>query len=252
MSVTAAGSLELAQARIGARWGQQPGLALWRRIETTRDLAAMLDSARGNVALARWLDGVAPGAGVHALERTLRGHWRMRVAELGAWMPEAWQASVLWCALLVDLPLLQHLARGHAAPPWARDDEALRACCDGHPAGDARLALLEAARADADALLADWRARWVALLPRRRGRERIERELLPLLANHAVAFAAPATAEGWAAREALRGRLALLLRRAVGEPLAAFVYLAALALELERLRAELVPRLALPAWASAR
>lgn len=246
-NVTATGSLELAQARIGARWGQQPTAATWRRIEATRDLAGVLEIARADPALARWTDGIGVGMPLHALERTLRQHGRARVAELARWMPAAWQPAVTWCALLPDLPAVHHLARGDAAPAWIGSDDALRACLEGRPEHEPRLALLAASRGRPQALLAHWRARWLALLPRGSGRARIEHELLPLLEEHATAFASPRTVDGPAARDALRRRLAMLLRRAVAEPMLAFVYLATQWLELERLRGELVSRAAVPA-----
>jgi len=40
------GDLDYACARIAARFGARPDAATWRRIETVRDLAAMLDAAR--------------------------------------------------------------------------------------------------------------------------------------------------------------------------------------------------------------
>lgn len=252
MSVTATGSIELAQARIGARWGEGPSDATWRRIEATRDIAGVLDIARNDPALARWVEGIGADAALHALERTLRRHARERVAELCRWMPAAWQPAVAWCALLPDLPALQHLARGDAAPAWMQDDRALRPCLDGRPWHDARLALLTSARADPAGLLTRWRERWRTLLPRDGGRTRIEHELLPLLEAHAVAFASARTVDGRAARAALRERLVLLMRRAVSEPVVAFVYLATQLLDFERLRGELVQRAAFPAQAVAR
>ena len=247
MSVTATGSLEFAQARIGARWGEQPRDATWRRIEATRDLAGVLQIARTDPALARWVDGIGNDTPLHALERTLRRHGRERVAEVSGWMPAAWQHAVAWCALLPDLPALQHLARGEAAPAWMADDVVLSPCLEGRPPHDARLRLLASAHGDPASLLARWRQRWLALLPREPGRTRIERELVPLIEGHAAAFASPRTVDGPAARDALRSRLVLLLRRAVSEPAVAFVYLATQLLELERLRGELVQRAAFPA-----
>ena len=126
----AAGSLEYAHARIWARHGQRPDGALWRRSETTREFAAVLELARGS-ALAGWLEGIAPGAGVHAVEAALRRHWRERVAEVASWMPAAWQPAIAWCGVLVDLPALQHLARGGAPADWMASDQRLCALLDG-------------------------------------------------------------------------------------------------------------------------
>jgi len=40
------GSLEYAQARLSARYGQRPDEIAWRRIEHLRELPALLDVAR--------------------------------------------------------------------------------------------------------------------------------------------------------------------------------------------------------------
>lgn len=225
-----AGSLEFAHARIWARWGARPDEALWHRVESTRGLAAVLDLAR-TTALAPWVEGMSAQADAHAIESALRRHWRDRVFEVAAWMPAAWHAAVRACAGLVDLPLVQHLARGGARPPW----------CDAPGELDATKV------GDPERALESWLERWRATCPGGSGRLAIERQLLPLLSSHAAAFAAPSTHDGWALRRALQARLASLLRRTVAEPMAAFVFLALTALDAERLRGELVRRAAFPA-----
>ena len=242
----AAGSLEYAHARIWARHGQRPDDATWRRIEATRELAALLELARGS-SLASWVEGVGPAADVHAIEAAVRRHWRERVDEVASWMPPAWRAAILWCGMLVDLPLLQHLARGAAAPPWLSADTPLRTLLDGSlPARAPVRTLLEAARADPQQLLSLWRAAWQRCLPRVAGRQAIEARLVPLLAAHAAAFGWPQTVDGWALRRSLQARLILLLRRTLAEPATAFIYLALSALEFERVRGELLRRAAFP------
>jgi hypothetical protein len=225
-----AGSLEFAHARIWARWGARPGETLWRRIETTRELGAVIDLVRAS-ALASWVEGLDAQAGVHAIESALRRQWRARVLEVAAWMPSGWHDALRWCAALIDLPLAQHLARGGALPPWL-DDAAI---------GDM------ASFGDPERVLEAWLARWRAMCPAGTGREAIEHRLLPLLAAHAASFAAPSTQDGWALRRTLHARLARLLRRAVAEPMAPFAFLALTALDVERLRGELVRRAAFPA-----
>lgn len=220
------GSLELAHARIAARWGARPDDALWRRIEATHDLDAMLALARAS-SLAQWLGGIEAGTGLHATEQRLRERWRERVAEVAAWMPAAWQPALGGCAELLDLPGLQSWARGRPLPDWASSARGL-------------------AQADGPALLTRWLSRWRQLLPRNGEREVIEQQLLPLLEAHRRAFAAPHTVDGWALRRELQGRLVGLLRRHAAEPVTAFAYLALCALELERLRGEIARRAAFP------
>lgn len=220
------GSLELAHARIAARWGLRPDEALWRRIETTHDLAAVLTLARAS-SLGQWIGGIEAGTGLHATEQLLQQRWRQRVDEVAAWMPTAWQPSLRWCAELIELPGLQPWARGRALPAWAT-------------AGAA------AEDPDGAALLARWLVRWRQLLPRDGGRAAVAQQLLPLLQAHRRAFAAPHTVDGWALRRELQARLVGLLRRHAAEPVGAFVYLALCAVELERLRGEITRRAAFP------
>ena len=59
---------------------------------------------------------------------------------------------------------------------------------------------------------------------------------------HGAAFAAATPGPGTQLRRALQARLSLLMRRATLEPAAAFIHLALSALELERLRGELLAR----------
>jgi hypothetical protein len=265
----AAGSLEYAHARMWARWGARADDALWQRLEVTRELGALLDLARGS-ALGPWVEGITPGATLHAIEHRLRRHRRERIDELAAWMPPAWHGAIRWCDTWPELPLIEHLARGGAAPGWLAGDPRLHplqrpgaapgreAAAAASPDADLLCALrglLDAARADPSALpaqlLALWRERWFALLPAT-GRGPIERDLVPLLALHARNFAAPETADGWAQRRALQTRLVALWRRAALEPLSAFVYVVLTGLEFERLRGELLTRAAFPHRALAR
>jgi hypothetical protein len=258
-----AGSLEFAHARIWARWGARADEAQWRRIELTRDLAAVLDLARAG-ALARWVADLGPGATPHMIEHALRRQWRERVAELASWMPAAWQDAIDWCGLLVDLLPLQHLARGATPPAWCGDDARLRPLLAAERAGAATggravhdpqaeplRTLLEAARADPQRLPQQWLAGWRQRAPDGAGRAAIEHQLMPLLAQHSAAFGAPDAVDGWALRRALHARLVMLLRRALVEPIAAFAYLILTALEGERLRAELIARAAFPRRAPA-
>ena len=53
------GSLEYAQARLSARYGERPDEIAWRRIEHLRELPALLDAARIS-AFGIWLAGIDP------------------------------------------------------------------------------------------------------------------------------------------------------------------------------------------------
>lgn len=248
------GSLEYAQARLSARHGQRLGEADWRRIEGTRAFAPMLELAR-NTSLRPWLVGINADSSAHQVEARLRGHWRALVDELVAWMPAPWRPALAWCAALADLAPLQHLARGAPPADWMRDDEAWRELCAAPP--NERPAVLAAGplaalavawpvpQSLADAWLAEWRRR----LPGAPGEAGDTLGLVVrTLLDHRRDFAGAAAGQGWLLRHALRARLALLLRRATLEPAAACIHLALCALDFERLRAELLRRVAFPRW----
>lgn len=246
------GSLEYAQARLSARYGQRPDELAWRRIEHLRELPALLDAARAS-ALGIWLAGIDAMSTPHQIEGVLRERWRRLVAEVAAWMPDEWQAAVSWCAVAADLPVVQHLARGGAALRWMPDDAVYRDLCESEAAGFGAApgqgpfvsfgtAWLEPARVGSL-----WRAEWRRRLPAGGEDEAtLVDELAHLLHRHFAAFHDPLVRDGWLLRRALETRLALLFRRAMLDPAAAFIFLALTALDLERLRAELVRRAAFP------
>ncbi len=242
-----AGSVEYAHARLCARYGSHPDELAWRRIEMIRDFGAMLDAARASP-LGEWVTEIGPDADVHAVELAMRAHMRERVAAIAAWMPPAWRAAIQWCGVLVDLPALQHLARGGAAPAWLRDDPLGAALRDGaHGGSEAGPAsLLAAARVDPDHLAVLWRAEWQRRLPVRGARSALLAELMRLVTEHAATFREPSLVDGWALRRALRARLSQLFRRATLDPAAAFIFLAISALDFERLRGEILRRVAFP------
>ncbi len=243
------GSLEFAQARLQARHGQRASAAAWQRLETTREFGALLDVARSSP-LRPWLVGITPASTSHQIELALRAHWRALVAEVAAWMPAAWQAPMAWCAVLADLPVLQHLARGGEPGAWMHDDPDYRALCAAPP-NDRRAGLaagkfgaLASAWPAPELLGRTWLTEWRRRLPERPGdgRDTLD-QLVATLLQHGTAFAGAPPGPGALLRRSLQARLALLLRRATLEPAAAFIHIALCALDLERLRGELLSRL---------
>jgi hypothetical protein len=241
-----AGSLEYAHARLCARFGNRLDELVWRRIETIREIDSMLEAVRASP-LSAWIARTGPDASAHTMELALRTHWRERVAAIAAWMPVEWRASIEWCALLVELPVLQHLARGGAAPHWLFDDP-LRAAVsdDGARREPGLAALFTEARGDPDRIAAIWRAEWDRRLPPPAQRTKLLLETVGLVAAHAKAFRDPVTVDGWALRRALHSRLARLFRRAILDPAAAFIFLVLSALDFERLRGEILRRVTFP------
>jgi len=247
------GSIDYAQARLSARYGQRPDELTWRRIEHVRSFAGALDVARTST-LRVWMAGIGPTSTAHEIEALLRGQWRGLVTDVARWMPEAWEAAVLWCAVAADLPVVAHLARGGATLPWMQEDPVFRDLCEREASGlgtapaGGPLAPLAPTWTEPGRIGNLWRDEWRRRLPARRtGDPLLVDEFAHAMSAHLGAFRDPAVSDGWPIRRTLQARLVLLFRRAMLDPAAAFVFLALAALDLERLRGELLRRAAFPA-----
>lgn len=244
------GSLEYAQARLHARLGRRPTESDWRRIEVLRELGATIEALRRS-ALGDWVAGLGEHPDAHDVEAVLRDHWRRRVGEVASWVAPEWSEAMRWSAWLPELPVLDHLARGGAAFEWMDRDPVYRDLCGRDPSqwpvGSAASALLPLAPAwaDPDALPALWFAHWRGLLPAGAAGTMLE-ALARTLRAHVREFIAAQAGDGVPLRRALAARLMFLLRRSALDPVQPFVFLALWALDLERLRGELVRRAAFP------
>lgn len=216
--------MEYAQARLQARYGAHPVEAQWRQLGACRDIAAYLAAARA-MPFADWLAGIDDSAGPRQIERALRRLWRESVAEVARWLPAEWGSAACWVETLIDLPAFAHRQRGEALPRGAEPDPRLGAMADGK------------------ANLEHWLAHWIRLWPEDREIDRVElKQLGERLRRHLADFARTDAAGAWESRRALRIRAAYAFRRAAQQPIAAFLFLLLLALDLERLRAELMLR----------
>lgn len=240
------GDLDYANARLCARFGERPDELAWRSIEPIRSLPAFLDAARG-LPFRRWIDAITAGATSHEIEAALLARRRALVAEVAQWMPRDWQAAVEWTGVLADLPVLDHRSRGGEVLAWMRDDRLYGPlCADGaRPRASGPFLPLAAAWGRPDGLFRAWHAEWMRRLPR--SDAKLFDELARSLASQRMP---PGTmpAETTAGRSQLAARLAMLFRGATGAPAAAFIFLALSALDLERLRGELLRRVVFPTF----
>ena len=194
------GSLELAQARLQARHGLRPSAAAWSALHAAVAMPALLEAARTS-AFRPWTAGLESAGSPGEIERVLRERLRARIDEVAGWMPEDWRDAVAWTAKLLDFPGQPHTADTRAQ--WLEEFRALWPSCAG---------------ADREAM----------------------EELVRLLQSHVATFVKVAPDDAWPRRLALQARLQWLFRKHALTPAAAFAHLAIVALDLERLRAEIV------------
>lgn len=244
--------MDYAQARIQARFGERPDESLWHRLADARGPAALLEIARAS-GLRRWVAGIDAASDHHRIEISLRARWRECVAETASWTPERWRPAVLWTAVLADLPALCRLARGEAPLEWMRRDPVLGPYA-GAQDDERQAKLRQEALAFAGAAWPEraaapagesfesqvrraWREEWRRRWPRRGDAQALE-DLAGLMESR---FAEPMAA----GRHAFLRRLRAQFRRSTLRPGAAFAFLAFCALDIERLRAELLARVVL-------
>ncbi|MEG1832144.1 MAG: hypothetical protein RR101_10545 [Burkholderiaceae bacterium] len=243
------GSLEYAQARMQARIGRRPGEAVWTAIEHAREAEALIDLAR-DTSLQAPLAQLGSRRSIHAVEAVLRAYWRGVVAEVALWMPQAWRPALQWCGVLPELPWLRHWAEGRRPADWMRAEPRYRELLDADrrsiPSGH-EFAPLAAALAQPALLAQAWGDEWLRRLPPA-ARQAVARQAVTRLIgdymSRSVVVAGP---DGLRLRRVFDARLLASFRRHAIEPMAAFAYLGLMALDLDRLRGELVLRLALPA-----
>jgi hypothetical protein len=231
-----------AQARLQARHAERLTETAWSALGGSGGVQAFVERAR-ETPLRRWLRVVSAGAGVHEIERQLRREWAESIERIARWVPPRWRAAVEACAALVYLPLAQRLRSKEAREQWMNDEAGSALSGEGWRAS---LAALDAPDGTLlDAWLDMWRASWPSGEPD--SRKRIEavvarlrmeqRALAPLAERDALAGG-----EVWSRRRALALEFARRFRADLLTPLAVFDALLLDALELERLRAELVRR----------
>lgn len=254
--MTASLHFSYVQARAQARLAGLPREPDWQRLEATRSLAAFLEEARAT-ALKPWVAGLSGGSEAHDIERGIRAIFRAETEAVARWVPAGWRASVRWVQWLPQLLVIgQALARGRA-PEWMARDPFLSAFVGS--GGELDRAALQAAGLDplvaavagGDDLIEAWLAGWYSHCPatRRRFRRNLER-LAATLLDHQRRFLAAAPDRTWHLRRELDQRLRHLFHLYLLQPAALFVYLALVALGLERLRAALVSRALFAAEAS--
>lgn len=234
-----------AQARLQARYAELPTEADWRRLSGARTLSGWLEEARSG-ALEQWVKGFSAQSDSHDIERGVRAQFLEAVEHVAGYLPEPWHEAVCWCGWLPLLGLFDHLRAGGRIPDWVARDPRLALLLDEAGGFDAAAlasqGLAGVLDADLDAStvwLAQWRQRW----PRCKRANLDAVDVLALrCASHLRAFRDAPPDKAWSLRKQLRERLRFEFHRYLLQPASAFIFLALVALDLERLRRALLDR----------
>ena len=236
-----------AQARLQARHGMRPTEQLWRRLASTGDLAGFLQQAQQST-LRPWVLGMQATQTSHTLELSLQQHFRHYIDAVASWLPLNWGVVVRSVKRLLDLPVLQYLLRGEAVPLWLLEDAGLRPFTSENPATRLEAILnsdydyLAIAWQRGDPLYKAWLEQWQQQWPASRRFVAGLTYLARLLREYLADPRGEAAAAGGLQRQRLVAGLKLAFRRYSFEPAAACAHLGLVALDLEKLRGELLRR----------
>jgi hypothetical protein len=232
------------QARLQARHGERLSEAGWRLLEAARSLDRFIDRSRAT-SLRRFTERLNAGMSSHAIERVLRTAWRDYVAEVAVWSGPDWRLAIEWSSLLPDLPTIDALLRGEA-PYWAQQDEVLMVFLEHEQVAspkELQLAALLPPPAREKGLIRRWYTHWCSLWPQGAAERRALTSLADIIKAHGARLdgAEPEDASASYRRD-LAQKITRMFRRNGGTPIAVFYHLALVALDLERLRGDLVRR----------
>jgi hypothetical protein len=245
--MTETAQFRYAQARLQARHGDRPSDSDWRRLRAVGGLSNYLQLAR-QMKLRRWVDVIQTRDNSHSIELALRHQFRCYAEEIARWLPARWGKPVRLLQRLPDLPALQHLLAGGTAYNWMLDDPWLRPFASDSMVvrrecmQDSDCAALLRGWRDKDPLYGVWLEYWHSQWPRAPRLTAGLEQLCRLFGAHLRAWQEPATHPSDPQREALAYRLEAAFRRYSFQPAAACAHLALIALDLEKLRGDLVTR----------
>lgn len=239
------------QARLHARHGERTDEPAWRQLETQQELANFLQSAR-RTSLRPWVLGMHAHDNWHQLEQSLLQQFHLYIEHVAGFQPSAWRAAVQWARQLLHLPSLLYLLSGNTAPSWMTQDPYLNAFISSEMNQRVLVMqqsdsapLINAWQNDVP-LLQGWLQHWRSLWPGNRTSTSIPlNQLVALLQGHLESFRSMQH-RSWQERELLARQLIILFRRYSQQPVAVFIHLALLALDIERLRGNIMQRALFP------
>ena len=221
-------------------------------VEGQKDLASFLQSAR-QTSLRPWVLSLHAQDNSHLLEATLRQLYRNYVDEVANWTPSPWRLSVQWLEYLYDLPSLQYLLSGNTAPSWIQEEPQLKQFTATYLEDRIKVmqksvyAPLIAAQQSGKTLLTGWTEHWRSLWPQEKSNRSIIK-LIALFNQHLTDFPQLSPRLAWKSRDKLAATLTIMFRQFSYQPVAVFIHLALIALDLERLRGDVVQRCLFPGF----
>jgi hypothetical protein len=240
-----------AQVRIQSRYGQRADAGVWHKLHNIQDLGSYLQTAQQS-ALRPWVLGLSATHDSHDIELALRQKYRQHVDEVAGWLPTRWQEPIRWIKRLVDLPTLQYLLAGGEPLGWMKSDPELSDFTADDPQLRVQAMIQAGNKALVDSLqqngsvLSGWLSQWNSIRP---GSLKVERSLRPLekLLHEHIRHQAEQQGKALPTDyDQLLDQLRLLFRRHAFQPTAVCAYLAIVAVDVYRIRSDLMQRLFFP------
>ena len=170
-------------------------------------------------------------------------------------MPRSWRKSVEWSASLTYLPALQHLLSGNTVQEWMVQEPLLKQFAVTHLEQrtsaflQSEYAPLLHAWQAGDSLLLVWLKIWQSLWPDKHAKQQAALHTMnTMLQQHLNAFLQVAPNAAWRHRQQLAHKLTMLFRKYSYEPVAVFIHLLLIAVDIERLRGGIMQRCLFPGY----
>jgi hypothetical protein len=237
------------QARLQAQHGNRPEQELWQHLQAYKELSGYLQYAR-QTSLRPWVQGLHATQDRDVVESVLIRQLQQHISDVASWQPHTWQRAIAWLKHLPMLPALQHLLSGNTAPAWMVSDDDLKRFTVSNQ--EQRLLLLQQSEhfpmveawQNGKPLVDGWLKYWKKLWPNKSGFDsKPLQELINVVHKHLVVFRNSPIDQTWQAREALVRKLSVLFRKHAFHPAASCIHLLLIALDVERLRADIMGRM---------
>jgi hypothetical protein len=241
-------SFAYAQTRIQSRYGERADAGVWLKLHNILDLGSYLQTAQ-QTALRPWVLGLSSTYNSHDIEQALRQKYRQHVDEVASWMPVKWHRPLQWIKRLADLPTLQYLLAGGEPLEWMKSDPEI----SDFTGDDVQLRVQHIRTAGNQALvdswqqhgsiLSGWLSQWKSIRPESiyfdQGQKQLEKLLLEQVQLQTRQQGKTLPGD----YEIMLDRLRLVFRRSAFQPAAVCAYLAIVAIDVHRLRSDLMLRL---------